>query len=1141
MKFSASSIAVRKNAWPTLPKILLIMKLTTLMLIIGLLQVSAKGFSQISLKENEAPITKVLESIKQQSGYYFFYDEDQLKDKKVSITITNSSLEETLSECFKSLPFSYEVIGKNVVISRLKVAKAPTLLASVISDTVNVHGRVVDNSGQPLPGATITVTYKNIAHASIADKNGEFAFSVNKGTLLRISFVGYTAREIKAASNLGDIALQQFNATLDETRVIGYGTESRRFSVGSTSSITAKDIENQPVTNILQALEGQIPGLVVTPSNGVPGSQNTLQIRGQNSLKNNPTISSTIKPYDQPLIIIDGVPFAPQNNVINQFTGSEISAGGTSLSNSNTGLTGLNSLNPSDIESISVLKDADATSIYGSQGANGVILITTKKGKPGKTNLTADINTSVNAVARPTPLLNTPQYLQLRNNALKADGTTITPGNSSSYPDLTVFDQNKYTNWYDKIFVRTPITTNAHLQLSGGTVNNTFIIAGGYTHQDYNYPGNYADNRYTLHSNLHNSSLNNKLTIDFTSDFSYDRNTLGGYGGAGKILLPPNTPDLVDPNGNLVWSYKGVNLSNYQFNSFLKRDFSNDIYSLNEDLNIVYKILRGLNFTLNMGYNRFNNLETDITPSTAQSPAYGPTTGNNAFANSIYQTVNIDPSINYNRSIGKGTFTALIGVNYKKNSSYATSIAGSGYTNDNLLGSINGAPTVTVSDNSSIYKASAIFGRLTYVYDQKYTVAVTGRRDGSSNFGPGRQFGNFGSLGLGWIFSEENFFKPLQSVISYAKISSNYGTTGSDGIGPYQYQPFWQPIASSTTFQGTKAYQPLNLYNPNYSWATSKKLNLALDLGFFNNRLLLRGNYYIDREGNQLTDYPLPAIAGFTSVVENLNATVQNSGWEIDINSTNIKTKDFVWTSSFNTSINRNKLISFPGLANSSYANLYEIGMPTSISHVFRYKDVNPTTGVFEFYTANGGVTSTPVSATAAKGGDLVPISYAVPKFNGGFGNSFSYKRINLSFFFQFSKQTALNWLYAIYSNTAPGGITNEPVQVLGNYWQKPGDNTPLQKLTASYGDAYNAAFSMIRSTGVYQDDTYLRLKTLSVSYSLPTSITRRMNMTNFRLFIRTQNLLTFTNYKVGDPEQPGSLTAIPLQRTLDLGLSFNF
>lgn len=1137
-------------------KILLIMRLTTVILIATMMQVSAAGFAQkITLKQNNASLESVMKEIRKQSGYDYYYDTKIIsKSQKVNISVSDATVEQALENVLKGLPLSFEIEGKTISINK----KGPSFLDK-IADVVqsafkfnqNVSGIVQDSMGRPLIGASVVLKGPKNYYAS-TDNTGKFDFgSIPQGKYKLIAtFVGYSPLEKSLVVENGDdkfgfvLILDLASSKLDEVQVIAYGTESKRFSVGSVSTVTAQDIERQPVNNPLLALQGQAPGLTITATSGIPGSQVLVQIRGQNTLNLNPTFNSS-KPYDQPLFIIDGVPLASQNNNVNQFASlvaSQSNAGG--INPTSAGISPFSNIDPADIESISILKDADATSIYGTQGSNGVILITTKKGKPGAAAFDLDINTGFNSVGRPVKLLNTQQYLQLRKDAYAADGVTPTssPNNYLGYaPDLTIFDQNKYTNWQKIIYGENTINTDVHASLSGGSANNTFIISTGYNRSTYNYPGDFADQRYTLHNNLHHSSKNYRLSVDLTTDFGYGQNWAAGYGGGHDIIISPNYPDLLGPSGNLLWNYQGIDLTSNQFYASLQKTTNLQNYNLNTAFNITYKLLEGLTIGANVGYNRNDTDEKSVEPGAAQNPAYLNRQAN--FSDNTFQTINIEPQINYNKNIGKGFFSALIGSTYKKNTNNSTYITGQGYSNDNFLESINGAPTVSAMDATSIYKYSAGFARLNYIYDSKYIINLTGRRDGSSNFGPGRQFGNFGSVGAGWIFSEEKIFKKSPSIFSYDKISGSYGTSGSDGIKAYQYQALYTSFPNYLpNFQGIRPSSPSNLYNPDYSWALKKSLNVALDLGFFKNRLLLNATFYKNREGNQLVNYPLPIQTGMQAVLGNLDATVQNKGFEFAINSTNIKTKDFSWRTNFNVSFNRNKLLAFPNLANSTYASVYEIDQPTSIIYGYKYKGINPQTGLFEFYRKDGTVTSNPAYGPASTGGDQVAIANQEVKYMGGLGNTFTYKQLSLFVFCQFSSRIAPNYLAEVYTNSQLGFQYNQPAAVLNNYWKAPGDVAELQRLASSYGSAaIGPALSFAQSSGIYADVTYLRVKTVSLSYQLPNALVKQVHIKGASVFANGQNLLTFTNYKVGDPETPGMFTSFPIQRIMAFGLNLKF
>ena len=1102
----------------------------------------AKSYGQrVTLKGHETSLLKVMNDIKTQTGYSFFYNKDWLqKARPVDIDVQDVELNKALDVCFANQPFSYAVVNKTIVL-RLKQTKAEDDLKEQDNTVQAVRGIVMDGDGNGLGGASVTL--KRSGDIVLSNSTGMFELGdVKPGDFLLISYVGYLSSEVEvpenSLSNFMYISLKPIENELDKAIVEAYGTTSRRFNVGAISTVDAETISKQPVLNPLEALQGQVPGLAVTATSGVPGAQVLMQVRGQNTISGS---AIGYKPYDQPLIIIDGVPFATQNNNVNEITSlataSNFSGGISQMG----GISPFANINPSDIESISVLKDADATSIYGTQGANGVILITTKKGQAGKTKYNLSINTAASTSASNLELLNTQQYLKMRKDAFAADGLAPSdnlydPGYA---PDLTVFDQSKYTNWQNTIYGKTAHNTDIHGTVSGGNANTTFLFSGGYTNNDFNYPGDFYNRRWTLHSSLHHSSQDKRFTLDLISDFGFNKNNSPGSGGS--ILLPPNLPDLMDPMGNLLWEYEGIDLSSYQFYSYLKKKAYLNNYNQNYALQMGYKIWKGLRVNVNMGYNRNTSAEHSENPKTSQNPQYG--TSSAIFSNSSGEALNIEPQLNYEVKIGRGMLSALLGGTYKKVSSTSTYTQGYGYSNDNLLNSINGASTITSSDNGSIYKYSAGFGRLKYIYDQRYILSLTGRRDASSNFGPGKQFGNFGSVGAGWIFSEESGFKKSLSFINYGKLSGSYGTSGSDDGAAYQFQPFWSPNGSLPPFEGVRPSLPQNLFNPDYSWPLKKALNLSLDLGFLDNRILVNATYYRDREGEQLAGYPLPIQTGFTSVYQNLPATVENQGWEFALNTTNIQSSNFNWRSNFNITFNRNKLIEFPNLESSTYSNQYVIGMPTSVVLGFKYKGVNPETGLFEFYDHNGNVTSTPISSLVRNGGDMVAVADREVKFMGGFGNTLSYKGFSLYVFFQFSSQNAPSYLQTVYQfNTIGTTPTNEPTAILGNYWTKPGDVAELQRLTAkAYGtDANTAISNFTKSDGIYVNDTYVRLKTVSLSYALPTSVIKKLHIQGCSAYINAQNLLTFTNYKVGDPES-FSYLSLPIQRTIACGLNFDF
>ncbi|WPQ65267.1 SusC/RagA family TonB-linked outer membrane protein [Chitinophaga sancti] len=1118
------------------------MKFTVVFVLVACLQVKASTYAQnVSLNVRNASLELVFKEFKKQTGYNFFYNDAMVRTGiPVTLDLKSMPLEEALKQALLNQPLTFSIVNKTVV---LKDKMATPDFTSVPAPPEDLHGRVADSLGNPLIGATVRV--KGTKEVVITDGGGMFILkNVDDKQTLIVSFTGYVTKEVpvkEGNSRVYMIRLLRSNNPLDEVQVIAYGTNTRRFNVGNVATVTSADIKSSGATNITNALNGRVPGLEVNVFSGVPGARQTFQSRGQNTLSS----SASAIAYDQPLIIVDGIPLPTQNNDISMLLNSFNSGGGAS------GFSALNGLNPSDIESISVLKDADATSIYGSQGANGVVVITTKKGKPGRNRVNVSVVTGPSKISRGLDMMDTKQYLRMRHQAITMDSITTFPTDQSYFKDLFVYDTTMYTDFVKKYYGGTANSTDAHLSMSGGATNSTYMVSAGYTRQSYNMPGDFSDKRYTLHSALSTHSSNNKIRADFGSDVSYETNNSSGSTTLGKAMMTvPDHPDMLDAKGNLVWTYKGQDVSSDQLLAEQKKPYNINSYLFNNYLRLTYEIIPGLNIAANAGWAMNMTKQYSATPLAAVKPGNGTSASAN-FGQSNDQTINVEPQVDYRKTIGDGELTILAGGTYRKVTSGFNQQLGTGYTDDGLLGTIMAATGISVSDGADISKYVAGFGRINYVYKEKYIVNLTGRRDGSSNFGPGRRFGNFGAVGIGWIISEERFMKSFKPVLSFAKISGNYGTNGSDGVAPYKYQPYWK-VASTTstqTFDGTRPYTASNLYNPNYSWASKHSINLGLDLGFIDDKILLNLAYYRSRTGNQLTGYTLPTQTGFNSVVMNMDAVLQDAGLELSITTRNITTKDFRWTTSFNISGNRNKLISFPGLATSAYAATYAVGKSTSMIYGFKSAGVNDTTGVFQYYKANGTITSAPATSNIAKGGDMQAIANAQTDFYGGLNNTFSYKNWNLSLFFKFSRAMAKNYLAGInYASPLPGGQINLPAFMQDMFWTKPGDHAQLQRLTTGYyGAARNGQLAQrygsyfTSSDAVYSNNTYLRLKSLMLSYSLPTATVKKMGIQGCSFNITAQNLFTITNYKFGDPEMPGTLYTVPMQLIVTGGFNLEF
>lgn len=1105
-----------------LTKTLRIMKLTAIFLFIAALQVSAKGVAQekITLSLTNASLDKVFERIEAQTGFVFIYKNETIRDKKVNIQVKNASLVQTLNICLKDQALSYRIVGKSVAIKAEKL----NIVATGSGDAppfIDVRGRVVNEKGEPVEGVTVTV--KGGSKKTLTDKNGEFSLAtVERDATLMFTHVGMESFEIKVSGKSElFISLKAKISALDELQVIAYGSVSKRLNTGSVATIKGNDIQKQPISNPLAAMQGRVSGLIVTQTSGLPGAAFNVEIRGRTSIT--PTISN------DPLFIIDGVPFAANNNPINQI--------GSALSSS--GLSPFNSINPADIESIEVLKDADATAIYGSRGANGVVLITTKKGHAGKTKLNVNINTGWSKVTRMMDFLNTEQYLEMRKEAFANDGIqpNSTVGSPGYAPDLMLWDTTRYTNIQKLLHGGIARSFDAHASVSGGNTNTQFILGSSYRRETTVFPGDLQYTRGSFHATFNHISPNQKFNVTLKTIYTSDKNNIPSTNvGSYITLLTPNVPDFYDSLGNLNWSEKGVTFDNPL--AYLQREYTAQTDNLLSNLLLSYKILPGLSARASLGYNKINVNEISTTPIAAQNPATNPT-GSSQFGNSITKSIIIEPQIEYKLAfLSKGKFTALLGSSWQSNEQTGSSIRATGFTDDALLLSATAAPNVTVtlnSNNNNQYRYAAMFGRLNFQWDSKYILNLTARRDGSSRFGSGKQYSNFGSIGAAWIFSNETYFKENLPFLSYGKLRGSYGTSGNDKIGDYMFLDTYNSI-NNLNYQGGTGMMPTRLYNSDYAWEINKKLEVAIELGIINNRILLGINYYRNRSSNQLINYILPTQTGGAGITANFPATVQNAGFEVEFSTVNIKSSKFEWTTAFNLTLPKNKLVSFPNIETSSYSRL-EVGESLSIFGGYRVLGVNPETGVFEFIDKDGNATSKPTTEDRQYN-----FGNRDPKLYGGFNNSFKYKNLELNIFFEFRNQLGRDFFSSIYSTSLiPGRMFNQPSLVLDR-WRKNGDVSEIQRFTSRTNTAAGAAQTAIRLTGVdryYSDASFIRLKNASISYSF-LQLSKKLRIDNIRLYVQGQNLFVLTNYKGSDPESQ-ELTRLPPLKTFVTGIQLNF
>ncbi len=880
----------------------------------------------------------------------------------------------------------------------------------------------------------------------------------------------------------------------------GYYTVKNKERTGSIAKVTAKDIENQPVTNVLSAVQGRMAGVNIVQNSGVAGSGFQVQIRGKNSLRTE---------GNNPLYIVDGVPI-----------GNEVKTFGyTSAILPMSNISPLNSINPNDIESIEVLKDADATAIYGSRGANGVILVTTKKGKSGRLSVGFTTFYGMSNAITNLKMMNTEQYLEMRKQAFANSGMTSYP--ATAYDINGVWDKSRYTDWAKTLIGNTATSSHAQLQLSGGSETTTFMLSLGHNEQTTVFGKDFKYTTNNLSANMNHRSKDNKLNLGISNMFSIQKNNVINSDITRKAFtLAPNSPALYKEDGSLNWENNTWSNPVAAYNA----TYSNENIQYLSNLTIGYEVLKNLTLKLNSGINYQTFEEWNISPNTIYNPAYasGQSSANSKAAKNNQKRFSyiVEPQINWKFERNSHLLDVLVGSTFQSETNSFGSISGSGFESNALIHNIAAAKTKTIEDQYNIeYRYAAVFGRINYQLHKKYILNITGRRDGSSRFGPNNKYANFGAVGAAWLFSKEKFLDNYR-WLSYGKLRGSFGTTGSDNIGDYQYLDTFS--VSSSVYDGVTGLAPSRLFNPDFSWEKTTKIEAAVELGLFKNNLNLTAAWYRNRSSNQLVGYQLPNMTGFSSILANLNATVQNTGWEFELNAHPLPKGKLQWETAFNISFPKNKLLSFPDLEGSTYSNTYVIGEPTTIVKLFNLEGINPQTGTYIFTDYNGDGKISSVD-------DAKIIENIGVRFFGGLSNTLRYENWDFSILFQFVKQKSRNYNYIIPS---PGLMNNLPVEAL-NVWSSENPNGVYQPYLASAAPNHSL---FQNSSASASDGSFIRLKNVELGYTIPLKNTPFRNV---KIYFQGQNLITWTKYFGIDPEFT-TIGYLPPLRTFAFGLKLN-
>ncbi len=1089
------------------------MKLTVLLMTIALLQVHAAGYSQtVTINQRNSSLDKIFQEIRKQTGYTFLYtDEQLLQGRKVSLQLKNASLEQVLEACFQDQPLTYAISDKMIIVKRKPAPDKGSAMPEK-----EVRGKVTNEKGEPLPGATIQV--KGTSKGVATNEDGAYVITVpDDNAVLVISSMGYNKTEVPVSGRKElSVALQASASNINELVVVGYGEQRKKNLSSSISSISSKAFQDAPVNRLDQVLQGRATGVQVTNSAGSPGGGVRIRIRGSNSINGS----------NDPLYVVDG------------FVGAEFFA-----------------INPDDIESIQVLKDASATAIYGSRGSNGVILVTTKKGSKGglKVNFTTRLSSST--VLKKLDLLNAAEFAETANAHAAAVG--IAPKFSDA--QIAEFRAKGGTNWQDEIF-RTAPGQEYLLNLSGGSDKSSYFISGNYLNQD-GVINNSFYKRYTLRSNI-NTALSDRVSTFL--------NITGSYSTAQNIDIPADGPSsplaqaitwspttlvrnadgsfvISDPVGSLF--YNPVALT-------VNRLAVRDRMLANMIGGFKFNILPGLTFNLQYGANYLQYDDKSFA---------GRITNNNTSTASLRSSKEIvlqnTNTLNYRKVFNEAHSLDITAVTEYQQSTYNYSSAGaSNLTYENFQW--NNLALGTPGSPSSGYSKWALFslvGRVNYGYRDKYLLSAALRRDGSSKFQGSNKYSYFPSVSAGWVVNNEPFMENIP-VISNLKLRGSWGLTGNQAIGAYSTLSSYSNIPASFNSTGHLVGLVMgNIGNPDLKWETTEQKDAGIDIGLFNGRITVTADYFIKDTRDLLLQETVPMYLGGNSITRNVGS-VQNKGWEFAIEGDVVNRGAITWNTGFNVSFIRNKVISLgEGKTRIFDPNGRKIGggmSPQSEFVIMPGQSLGAIWGLTYLGTWKPGEEK--AGQYGAKAGDsryldidnnntidandYHVIGHGIPTTSVGWNNTITYKAFTLNLLFQglfgFDRLN-YNSAAAMYY----GGDAREATLADIRNRYIPGVNE-----TSNIPAFSTTNRNFTQSSRFLEKGDFLRLKNISLAYNIPKSVLK--NTVGVKVFVSVTNLLTFTSYTGLDPESNSSASDIrqgidfgtyPNTRTITGGITLSF
>lgn len=1089
------------------------MKLATIFLIASMVHVSAATMAQqITLRKNNLSYKQLFKEVRKQTGYSIIWESEKFNaDQRLSVDFNKSTLKEVFDQVVFNKGFSY-LIDETTIIIQNTGSNYRNESEKYKVDMIDVSGTVVDENGTPLAGASVLKKIDGKGVMTAID--GTFLLKqVDEDTKLLVKYLGFDAKEVRAQRNLGIIRLKSASNELDAVQIQAYTKTSKRFSLSNTASIRSKDIENQVVSNPLLALQGRVAGLEIQQMTGNVGSTVNVKIQGTSSLIGHTT----------PFFVVDGIPYNSNTmpnvgnvNLWGTANTSALNAGGASAANDFSGSgSPLTYLNPNDIESIEILKDADATAIYGSRAANGAIIITTKKGKPGTVKFDVSAQSGWNNAPYGSKLLNTEQYLEIRREAYRNANRTVQPGTF----DLDgTWDQNRYTDW-QKELLKTTGYSNANVSVSGGSVNSNYRISATGNLQKSPYGENFKNRNFAFSASLNTSSTNQKFKMAIVANYINAFNNLPNLDntvvGAFLPFLIPHGPDLYNSDGSLNWGRNADGTRTFEnpLATVLTNPFESKTNNLTSNLTASYNITKGLDFRANFGYTQLDQQDFSSFLSESVAPEdviYIERSGSFRFTKT--NGFIVEPQISYSRQFSEHKINFLLGSTYNKSVGESYGIIGSGQSSDSQVRNLAAASSFNQTGTDYYeYKYNAAFSRIDYNYKDKYLIGLSGRRDGSTRFGPANRFANFWSIAGGWIISEENWLKNKINWLNFLKVRASYGLTGNDGIGNYRYMDLYDAINVQIPYQNIVGFSSKSLPNSGLQWEEKRSLNIGIDGSILNERINFGINYNRNRSSNLLQYLTLPVTTGFQDVLINLDALVQNTGWEFTLGADVIKGNKFQWKVNANFTSPSNKLLSLPESDRIRFGltNGYVIGESLGTGSQLNYMGVNPLTGIETIEDANGNPTAT-LGATKLLKTTLSNMFFS--PYQAGIQSQLTYKNFSLSLSFDYVDQVKPRYLFFI---DRPGSaLTNQPeVTYTLNRWKNPGDQAVFQK------------YSLLNSTGLltstiakYEDASYLRLNNVALTFNVPQKWVKNIGAESVGIGLNAQNVLILTKYSGPSP-----------------------